>query len=234
MKGLTPEELKLLIRSVGTHRADRALSPMEVSELLKKATEAGATRKECATALGVGSTQISTFLRLLDIAPKIRHLADWGNTSASGIAFSSLAELSRLTHDQQISAATAMIEHHLSWKEAVQLVQIAQRSNRPIDESIGSVVGLRPTIDRKYMFVGAVTCQALIDLLQQLSQKDRDDLLLAILRRLLKGHQGFGGKLGGNRFTIVGPTSPNTLIGMTADQFEKLLADELLSVVAAR
>ena len=54
MKGIADLEYQGLLRSVGTHRNTRPLSPVEVAELLGKAVAAGATRSECAQALGIG------------------------------------------------------------------------------------------------------------------------------------------------------------------------------------
>jgi hypothetical protein len=228
---LSPEERKLLLRSVGTHRSERSLSPIEVAELLQKAVAAGSKRQECSAELQIGPTQIATFLRLLDLAPQIRHLADWGSTSASTIAFSSLAELSRLQFDQQIKAATAMLEHKLSWKEAVQLAQISQRSRRPIEDSINAVVKLRPDIERRHLFVGAIPSEDLRRSIKMISHKERDAIFQSVLNETFGEEPGFSGRLGERHFSIIGPHSAHTVLGMQPDELERQLSDKLLDVI---
>jgi hypothetical protein len=227
MKGLTPEELRLLIRSVGTHRGERALSPVEVAQLIQRSLAAGETRQGCAQSLRIGTTQVSTFVKLLDLAPEIRQIAEWGRASESGIAFSSMAEISRLTPAEQVKAAHAMIEHKLSWKEAVQLVQISQRSGKTIDEAIGSVVKQRPSVERRYVFVGSITSDETRQHLKQISQQHRDELLRRSLEKLLGPTSRFSGHLGTDHFTIVGPEPVNRHAKLTPDEFEERFAQEL-------
>ena len=101
MKGISEAEYQGLVLSVGTHRNARPLSPLEVAELLNKAIAAGATRAQCSEELGIGSSQVSAFLSLLLLVPQIRHLADWRGSRAASVAFSTMAELRRLKHDDQ-------------------------------------------------------------------------------------------------------------------------------------
>ena len=96
MKGLSTAEYKKLILSVGTHRNERILSPLEVAQLLSKAISAGTSRKECAEALQIGTTQVSTFLKLVRLTSEIQHLSDWRGTAGASIAFSTLTELGQL------------------------------------------------------------------------------------------------------------------------------------------
>ena len=93
--GLEQKEYQDLILSIGTHRGSRRLSPLEVARLIDKALNSGATRKDCTQALQVSSTQISTFLKLLTLAPEIQYLAGWRGSKNATIAFSTMAELAR-------------------------------------------------------------------------------------------------------------------------------------------
>ena len=62
MFGLSSTELQDLVLSVGTHRSERRLSPLEVACLLDRALSCGGSRKECSDVLGISLTQVGTFL----------------------------------------------------------------------------------------------------------------------------------------------------------------------------
>lgn len=228
MRGLTREELKALLLSVGTHRKERNRSPAEVAQLLQKAIDGGETRKRCADFLQLGTTQVSQFLRLLQLAPEIQHLADWGGTADSAISFSSLAQLAPLKPADQVRAAKAILEHRLTWKEVVQLTQIADRSRKSIEECIHAVVKLRPEVETKHLFIGSVNSEYLKTSLAVLAQHKRDELMQRVLRRLLGATADASGRLGAKNFTIVSDRNPVETLNMTADAFERAVNDELL------
>ena len=221
MKGLTPEEHKALLRSVGTHRGDRLLSPLEVGRLLKKAVAAGSTRKECAEGLHLGQSQVATFLKLPDLAPDIQHLAGWGSSTSASISFSSLAELARLRQPDQIEAASAILKHQLTWKEVVQLVQMADRSAKPMAQCIDEVLNLRPQVETRHLFVGAITSGSLRQHLETLIQRERDELFESALKALLGRKDLVNGRLGDNNFTILSSQDLPKLFGLKPDEIEK-------------
>lgn len=227
MKGLTPEEHKALLRSVGTHRGDRLLSPLEVAQLLAKSVEAGATRKEAVEDLGIGQTQVATFLKLPDLAPEIRHLADWGGSTNGSISFSSLAKLSRLPGAAQIEAANAILRYGLTWKEVVQLVQIADRSAKPMAQCIDEVLKLRPQVETRHLFVGAIISESVRQHIEGCTQRERDKLFENALGLLL-GRKGLvSGRLGAANFTILSSQNLPKLIGLEPDNLEKAVNDAL-------
>ena len=223
MIGLTEGEYRDLLRSVGTHRSGRPLSPLEVAELLGKSVAAGATRAQCADALGIGSSQVSAFLNLLDLAPEIRHLADWHGSKAASVAFSTMAELRRLDQVDQIVVANEALSHKLTWKEAVQLVQIAIRSGKPIGECVSQVLDLRPQIITRHLFVGATPNTEVRPWLDSLVQRERDELLSRALRRLTGPRYTSNVRLGTNEFTIVSDHDLPTLLGIDADEIEEAI-----------
>jgi hypothetical protein len=228
MRGLTTAEERTLILSVGTHRKDRPLSPVEVARYLEKAIAAGATRQDCAHELQIGPSQVTVFLNLLRLTPEIQDLADWGNTSQSMIAFSSLAQLASLkSKDDQIVAAHAILAHRLKWKEVVQLVQLRNRSGSSIEGCVDTVVKLRPQIDMRHVFVGAIS-NAVKNRIAHLLQRDRDELMTRSLQSILKDPSRFTARLGTERFTIVGDSDPAQSLGLSADALERLINERLL------
>lgn len=232
MKGLTATDLQDITLSVGTHRGSRRLSPLEVAEIIQKAVDAGTSRKECASALGIGPTQVSTFLKLLSLRTDIQHLADWRGTKNASVPFSTLAELARLSANEQIKAAEAVLRHDLRWKEVIQLTQIRDRSGLAIEECIESVLKLRPQIDTRHLFVGAITVAQLRDRLHTISQSDRDAFLERILRRLTGPVYAARGRLSDREFTILSRHDLPKLLDMTADQIEQVVNDSLEDLAA--
>ena len=220
MKGISDVEYQRLLRSVGTHRNTRPLSPIEVAELLGRAVAAGATRSECAQALSVGTSQISAFLNLTRLAPQIRHLADWQGSKAASIAFSTMAELRRLPEDDQVVAANAALRHRLTWKEAVQLVQIAIRSGNPIEDCIEQVLNLRPQIITRHLFIGAITSPEVRSWLDTMSQRDRDASLSNAIRRLTGFNYPTDVRLGTNEFTVLSDHDLPALLDMQPNDIE--------------
>ena len=227
MRGLTAEEHKALLRSVGTHRADRPLSPLEVGRLIGKAIQAGSTRSECAEALQVGSTQVATFLKLLDLADNIQHLADWGNSTSASISFSALAEFARLRKSDQIEAARAVLQYQLTWKEVVQITQMVDRSAKPMRECVDDVLKLRPQVEKRHLFVGAIVSEKLRDILSSLTQQERDRLFQAAIAALGLEAPSVSGRLGDGNFTILSSANLTQLLGLNPDELERAVNDAL-------
>ena len=227
MKGITATEVQDITLSVGTHRGVRRLSPLEVAGIIEKAVDAGTSRKECASALGIGPTQVGTFLKLLSLGSEIQHLADWRGTKNASVPFSTLAELARLPVNDQKKATEAVLRHDLRWKEVIQLTQIRDRSGLSIEECIESILKLRPQIETRHLFVGAITAAPLRDRLHSISQSDRDALLERILRRLTGPAYGAKGRLSDREFTVLSRHDLPKLLEMTADQIEQIVNDGL-------
>ena len=227
MKGITVKELQDITLSVGTHRGDRRLSPLEVARLIEKVLISGASRKDCAQTLRIGTTQLSTFLKLLRLRTDIQHLADWRGTKNASIPFSTLAELARLAPDDQAKAAKAVLRHNFKWKEVVQLTQVSDRSGQSIGECIARVLKLRPEIETRHLFVGAITSGLLRTHLTYTPQAQRDILIGCTLRRLVGPNYDARGRLSDQEFTILSLHDLPRLLSLTADQFEQTVNDTL-------
>lgn len=227
MTGLTAKELQDITLSVGTHRGARRLSPLEVAQLIDKALSVGTSRIECARILGISPTQVSTFLRLLALKTEIQHLADWRVSKNASVPFSTLAELSRLSPEDQVKAAEAILRNDLKWKEVVQLTQISDRSGKSIEECIASVLALRPQVETRYLFVGAVLTETLKVHLKSISQTKRDQMIDQVLRRLVGPSYGARGRLSDREFTVLSQHDLTRLLDMSADQIEHAVNESL-------
>ncbi len=133
MLGLSPEQTKRLLLSVGSHRGTRPFSPVEVAETLKISIDAGSKLSELASALHLdGTSMVTRFLRLLDLSPQVRDWVDWGE-SGSTIGFTAASELSRLSDSgEQNQLGRAALENQLKSSEVREVVQIRRRSKRPL------------------------------------------------------------------------------------------------------
>ena len=220
MEGLTNQERRDLILSVGTHRRERRLSPIEVARLLQVAIGSGATKKDCSETLQIGVTQISTFLKLLQLAPEVQDLAGWGAARQASIPFSSMAALARLDATDHLFAANAILSERLTWKEVIELTQIAKRSGKGVDECLAAVLRRRPEIERRHVFIGKVDPRTETDL-AALSQRARDALLWGAFAAIMGSEYQFEARLGITHFTIL--TSDDILqpLGMTPDDLEQ-------------
>lgn len=202
---LSPGERQRLLLSVGTHRGQRPLVPVEVASLFAKILEGGGTLTDCAKASNLeGTTWVSRFLRLRSLPESIRHLVDWGGNPGS-VTFSSATEIARLDNEtDQETLAHGLLQHRLSGGEVRQIVQLRKRSKRALKDCLDEVVGMRPRIEKRYVYVGVVTDNNVQMKLGELIQKERDGILRDVAEQVL-GLAGIGlAKLGTARFTLVG------------------------------
>jgi hypothetical protein len=204
VEALSPNERRSLLLSVGTHRTARPLSPIEVARLFEKALNAGASLQECADAAHFKATSmVSRFLSLLRLAPDIQHLVDWGQ-SGSTLAFTSAFELSRLPTSDHVAAASAVLANGLKSVEVRQLVQLRKRSGRSMEESVADTLGMRPTVERRHVFIGAVTNAATRDYLANQAQHQRDEMLRLAVGEAFPKVRNVPVRQGAERFTLVG------------------------------
>ncbi len=209
ISGLSSLELGRLRMSVGygANKKGRLLSPIEVASLLHNARHEGASLSDCATAIHLNETGASRFLRILNLPQDIQHLIDWG-TPQNGIGFSTAVELARLQDvDDQRAVADSILSIGLTSKEVRQVAQLRIRSGRSIGACVKEVLGMRPTIERRYVFIGSVLEQGIADALTELTQAERDSILESGIERLHL--QGASGRLGKRLFTLVGDESFN-------------------------
>ena len=204
LSGLSALELGRLRMSVGygTHKKGRPLSPVEVGLLLQKARSEGVSMEECAKAIQLdGTGHIGRFLRILDLPDEIRHLIVWGS-GKNFLGFTSAVEMAKLQDvDDQLTVAKSALSHGLTSKEVRQIAQLRHRSRRPIEECVQEVLGMRPRIERRYVFIGSVASET-TEALGGLTQAVRDAILMSAIEHI--GLRGATGRLGPRFFTLVG------------------------------
>lgn len=234
ISGLSQTELQSLILSVGTHRGRRRLSPMEVAALLRQAMEAGASVRDLSDSLKISEIQVSRFVRLFNLEPELRDLADWGRGNGATIPFSSLLEIARLDPSQQVEVATSALAHNLTKTEFRQISQLVRRSGQHITDCIANVLERRPRIQTQFVLIGSIRRGELQDHLETLLQDSRDRLLKEVIDRLGRPGQGIRGRLGAKTFTILASEDVIRLLDMDPDSIEALVNERLNLLVSGK
>lgn len=223
MRGLSPEIQRDLILSVGTHRARRRLSPIEVAEAIETSLVSGSTVQELAIELQLDPTMVPRFPRLLKLPPDIRHLVDWGQGEAR-LSFEAASHIARLASSkEQQEVAGAALKHGLGKVETIQIVQIRERSGRPIDECIGDVLRMRPQIERRHLLIGAITSEKVRVALGQVTQQERDQLLKSAVTSHSPELPPWEGRLGMERFTLLGSEAFGAAVQRLPGGFEEAI-----------
>ena len=233
LPGLSSLEVGRLRMSVGygTHKRGRPLSPVEVGGLLRRAQSAGASLQECAEFLKLSKDQASRFLRVLKLPADLRHLIEFGRSADSKIGFTTAVQLARMSDgDSQRALATAILEQGLQTDELRQVIQLQKRSRRTMKECLEEVIAMRPTVQRHYVFIGAVGDERVEGILAEMAQSERDALLrFGIDALALKGTSG---RLGEKLFTLVGDERLNgTLISQGKETLEARIRANIMSKV---
>ena len=230
---LSPELKRDLILSLGTHRTERRLSPIEVAEIIDTVLNKGGSFSDIAALVRFDSTStLREIHRLLAINPGIQHLVGWGKPTPSTLPMKSASQVARLgSGGDQVAAAEATLLHRLTSEETRQLVEKKLRSDDPIGECISGVLRLRPTIDRRYLFVGAITSVSVCKHLESLTQSQRDELFRVAIEACFDTWPEWSGKLGYSRFTVFGGTQLAEAINTMSSDLERAITSCLEAAV---
>lgn len=184
MSVLTDDERRDLLMSVGTHRAQRRLSPVGVAQLFRKAIDGGESISSCARAAGLSNPDmVKRFLRLLDLPPSAQVTVAWRGSDTT-LPFTAASEVARLPKRLQEPTAREALAQRLSSNEVKQVVQRIARSGRDPRTAIEEIVALRPVVVRRHVFIGVFSSADLGTRIDELEQAERDELLAAALATL--------------------------------------------------
>ena len=229
MKGLLSREISQLILSVGTHKSQRPLLPIEVAEYMQKALDAGEKRKDIAEKLYLeDSSIIGRFIRLLSLPAQVQQIIGWGSDPTT-ISFTAASEIARLDSSQEQSPlAKAALENQFNKSEIIQVVQIRRRSGNSIESCIKAVLDQRPIVERRYVVIGEMRSEILKDKLKQISQQERNNLLQLVLERHGPDTPHLGAKLGAEYFILVGDEHFHSAIVTLPQGFEESITEYLM------
>ena len=204
LAGLTPIELGRLRMSVGYggHKKGRLLSPIEVGLYFRRAYEAGEDSHACASASGLDKSGVIKFLKIAELPRDLQHMVDWG-APRDAIGFTAALELTRLENasDQSV-VAEAILSNKFTSKEIRQIAQLRNRSGRLVEECIDEVLGMRPSIERCFVFIGIIDDKETEKHLSRLTQTKRNVIIENSIRKLNLSE--VNGRLGTRLFTLVG------------------------------
>lgn len=232
LPGLTPEECRNLLLSVGTHRGTRRLEPCEVADLFQRALESGATKADCARFVQLqGTTMISRFLKLLRLTPEIRYLIEFGQ-SPGVLSFACAIRLAELHRSDQAVAVSETLAHSLNKEEVGQVVELRKRSDRPIKDCFAEVVGMRRTVVKQFLFIGSVTSENIRKVIQHLHQTERDALLNRAVATVYGNDGSIIAKLGVDRFTLMTDEYGAPAISASGDRDFEARINEALAEIA--
>jgi hypothetical protein len=226
MKGLSIDLRRKLLLSVGTHRAKRPLSPVEVGQAVQASLDAGSSLGEIAESLHLEDTSVLTkFVRLLRLTPEIRHVVDWGR-SASTIGFTAASEIAKLSDPtEQAQLCEAALVNQMGSGEVKQVVQLHNRSKRPIKTCVEEILRLRPHVQRFHVLLGAIRSPEVRARLSELEQTERDRTLRSIVETAYPGLE-FNCRLGTDGFTLTGGEEVARALSQGGkEDFETLIND---------
>ena len=209
---LSALELGRLRMSVGygTHKKGRPLSPIEVGKLIRRVKEAGVSTEDCAKAINLDKSGIGRFLRILDLPENVQHLVSWG-TQKDSIGFSAATQLVRVKDiEDQHAVVRSILSEGLNSKEIEQVVQLRTRSGREISKCLKEILGMRPVIEKRHVFIGTIKNQDIKSVLADLTQEERDSILQSSIVALDLAE--VSGRLGESLFTLVGSNSLDVVI----------------------
>lgn len=210
-----------LIRSVGTHRTERTLSPVEVGHALDYFATKNSL-KAVSDDIHLDPSTAARFLRLLTLPASVKSIVDWG-TSKTTISFSAASEIAALggTADQEHAARLAL-RHRLTKDELRQAVQVHKRAGTSVEHAIEDVVSRRTTIVTIDVFIGAVP-KMMRPRIERLTQHERDALLRKALGTTLP--VGAGARMTPSHYTITTSVPlPDELINTLDDLVAERLA----------
>ena len=95
-----------------------------------------------------------------------------------------------------------------------------------MDECVATVLKMRPYVEVRHVFIGSVLRDDIRAWLQRLSQERRNEILRGILKKRFNELHATG-RLGPERFTLVGGEELGTVVSARKDEFEQQVNAEL-------
>lgn len=153
--GLEAAEERDLILSVGTHNADRRLTPAEVGELTARALGSGESVATLASKLGLKDrSMISRFRKINSLPWDVLELVAWGRPR-DGLSLSAAAEIVSAPPSLRRELARRSIEERLS-KEAVRAVVQRVRSGDELENAVQNILEWQPRVVKRHVYLGTL------------------------------------------------------------------------------
>lgn len=231
--GLEPLAYQRLILSVGSHRKDRPLSPLEVADSFQLMMRHGATLRDCAGAVHLdGTTMVSRFLRLLQLDRDVAYAVDWGQSRAT-MGFTTAADLSRIKDaGVQRVLYRQILTRGLTSSEVKQVIQVHKQTGFAIPECVDQIAALRPEVDVRHVIIGSIIDPDITRQLKKIDQKARDAVMTRSMASILSGTTEFDARLTPDKFTIAGDALFFKMFQGLGDEFEAEITKAILAEVS--
>lgn len=200
LDALSSDERRDIILSVGTHKKNRRLSPIQVAQLLNRLYQIqGISLTQIAQELELKDSSIlRRFLSLLSLPPELQPLVIWG-TSPGYLSFSVASEISRAKEFDKITLlAKDALENQRSKEELRAIIQCNLRGGGSLNECIERIDSTRPKIIHHYVFLGQIT--TLIN--EEQSEEQYSFELKAILSKLVDEKNVLSAAIKNGRFSF--------------------------------
>jgi hypothetical protein len=158
LDSLSSDERRDLILSVGTHKKNRRLSPIQVAQLLNRLYQnQGIPLNQIAQELELKDSSIlRRYISLLSLPLELQPLIIWG-TSPGYLSFSVAAEISRAKEFDKITLlAKDALENQRSKEELRAILQCNLRGGGSLTECIEKIDSIRPKVTNHYVFLGQI------------------------------------------------------------------------------
>ena len=201
--GLSNDEWQDLLLSVNVHRKQRRLTPAGAARLIERALQQ-TVADDLAAALGFESTtMLHKIRRLHELPPDLASVVHWGSRRGS-LSMSTASELLRLEPEAAIREAFHVaVEHSLTRDEARQLVQIRQRSGKPIRESVAEALRTRPRAVRSELVIGSFITEQSVRAVTELGDEEASRWLRLQLARDVPQVVPRSLRIGDRRFSLL-------------------------------
>ncbi|AFZ24688.1 hypothetical protein Cylst_2475 [Cylindrospermum stagnale PCC 7417] len=156
LDSLSSDERRDIILSIGTHKKNRRLSPIQVAQLLNRLYQVqGISLNQIAQELELkDSSIVRRFLSLLLLPPELQSLVNWG-TSPGHLSFSVASEISRAKEPEKIKLlAKDALENQRSKEEVRAILQCNLRGGGSLTHCIETIDSTRPKVIHHYVFLG--------------------------------------------------------------------------------
>jgi len=158
LDSLSSDERRDIILSIGTHKKNRRLSPIQVAQLLNRLYQIlGISLNQIAQELELkDSSVLRRFLSLLSLPHELQPLVSWG-TLPGYLSFSVAAELSKAKDFDKITLlAKDALENQRSKEELRAILQCHQRGGGNLTECIETIDSTRSKVTHHYVFLGQI------------------------------------------------------------------------------
>jgi hypothetical protein len=190
LDSLSSDERRDIVLSIGTHKKNRRLSPIQIAQLINRLHQIqGISLSQIAKELDLKDSSIlRRFISLLSLPSELQPLIIWG-TSPGYLSFSVASEISRAKENDRINILSKdALENQRSKEEIRAIIQCSQRGGGSLTQCIQIIETNRCKVIQHYVFFGQLSLvnndprsdeEYSLDLRSMLSKLVHDDNVLS-------------------------------------------------------